>query len=69
MSTTKTPLKVRIIMASMMLLGWVLGFVVLAANSTVLPEWVCYVPIAAGIATALVYKQCFVNAAKDKAIP
>jgi hypothetical protein len=69
MSTTRPPLKDRVIMGSMMLLGLILGFVVLAAKLTTLPEWACYVPVAAGTVAAVMYQQSIVKTVKEKAIP
>jgi hypothetical protein len=57
----KLPLKNRLTLVLIVVMGWVLAVSYLMWRPAGLPEWGCYVPLVLGVATALVYQRRLVG--------
>ena len=63
---TRPPLKNRLVMTFMILIGSVLSIAYLAVMPSWLPQWTCYVPISLGATSALIYKHRLMKSLRKK---
>jgi hypothetical protein len=69
MFTTRPPLKNRLVMTFMILIGLLLSIAYLAVMPSWLPKWTCYVPIILGAISALIYKHRVIKSLRRQVEP